>query len=89
MGSRDPFAALHALSSHLVPTYEAGGTSVRQGGGHAVLHDCIIRTLAFHVLMNVSMQFCICICLQRRSTRTLHRTWGSSTMYHQDRRCRR
>ena len=27
--------------------------------------------------------------LQRRSTRTLHRTWGSSTMYHQDRRCRR
>ena len=33
MGSRDPFAALHALSSHLVPTYEAGGTSVRQGGG--------------------------------------------------------
>ena len=32
MGSRDPFAALHALSSHLVPTYEAGGTSGRGGG---------------------------------------------------------
>ena len=36
MGSRDPFAALHALSSHLVPTYEAGGTSVRRRGGHGV-----------------------------------------------------
>ena len=33
MDPRHPFAALHALSSHLVPTYEAGGTSVRRGGG--------------------------------------------------------
>ena len=63
MGSRDPFAALHALSSHLVPTYEAGGTSVRQGGGacgssrlhHSDIsvpppYECIYAILHMHMI---------------------------------------